>query len=85
MKLRLIALKKVCLCERFYKTYLQDFYQPTFRRKLYASLEELRSDLGACLEHYNNERTHQGKMCCGRASMHTMLDGESLLEEKPDS
>ena len=62
------------ICERFHKTILQESYQPAFRRKLYFSLEELQSDLDAWLEHYNNERTHQGKMCCGRTPMQTLLD-----------
>ena len=70
------------ICERFHKTILQEFYQPAFRRKLYSSLEELQSDLDAWLEHYNNERTHQGKMCCGRTPMQTLLEGKSLWEEK---
>lgn len=41
----------------------------TLRNKIYGSLEELPQDLDDCLEYYNNERTHQGKMCCGRAPM----------------
>lgn len=54
------------ICERFHKTILQEFYQVAFRRKLYLSLNELQADLDAWLAHYNGERTHQGKMCCGR-------------------
>ena len=34
------------------------------------------------LEYYNNERTHQGKMCCGRTPMETLEDGKSIFEEK---
>ena len=70
------------ICERFHRTVLQEFYQPGFRRKLYLSLEELQADLDAWIEHYNNERTHQGKMCCGRTPMQTLLDGKKLWEEK---
>ncbi|WP_194868972.1 IS481 family transposase, partial [Pseudoalteromonas sp. PPB1] len=33
------------ICERFHKTILQEFYQVTFRKKLYSSLEELQKDL----------------------------------------
>ena len=33
-------------CERFHKTILQEFYQITFRKKLYSSLEELQIDHG---------------------------------------
>ena len=39
------------ICERFHKTVLQEFYQVTFRKKLYADLETLQKDLddGYCL------------------------------------
>lgn len=33
------------ICERFHKTILQEFYQITFRKKLYSTLEELQTDL----------------------------------------
>ena len=36
-----------------------------FRTKVYKTIEELQQDLGAYLEKYNNERTHQGKHCLG--------------------
>jgi transposase InsO family protein len=52
------------ICERFHKTILQEFYQITFRKKLYDNLEQLQADLDAWLVYYNNARTHQGKMCC---------------------
>jgi transposase InsO family protein len=54
------------ICERFHKTILQEFYQITFRKKLYSSLEELQLDLDGWLKFYNTERTHQGKVCNGR-------------------
>lgn len=70
------------ICERFHKTILQEFYQVTFRKKLYADLESLQMDLDNWLWHYNNERTHQGKMCCGRTPMATLLDGKRVWAEK---
>lgn len=70
------------ICERFHKTILQEFYQVAFRKKLYARLEELQADLDAWLTYYNTERTHQGKMCCGRTPMATLEDGKRLWEEK---
>ena len=70
------------ICERFHKTILQDFYQVTFRKKLYGDLESLQADLDNWLWHYNNERTHQGKMCCGRTPMATLLDGKRTWAEK---
>ncbi|MBR9857336.1 MAG: transposase [Gammaproteobacteria bacterium] len=54
------------ICEHFHKTILQEFYLVTFRRKVYCDLAEMQHDLDIWLEYYNNERTHQGKMCCGR-------------------
>ena len=70
------------ICERFHKTILSEFYQVAFRRKLYHSLEELQTDLDAWLHEYNTERTHQGKMCCGRTPMQTLLDGKAIWMEK---
>lgn len=70
------------ICERFHKTILQEFYQVTFRKKLYADLESLQMDLDNWLWHYNNELTHQGKMCCGRTPMVTLLDGKRVWAEK---
>ena len=73
------------ICERFHKTVLQEFYQVTFRKKIYSSLDELQKDLDDWLAYYNNERTHQGKMCCGRTPMETFFDGKRTWQEKVDS
>lgn len=70
------------ICERFHKTVNQEFYQVTFRKKVYRDLESLQLDLDQWVEYYNNERTHQGKMCCGRTPMETLEDGKSICEEK---
>ncbi|WP_462154253.1 IS481 family transposase [Pseudoalteromonas piscicida] len=70
------------ICERFHKTILQEFYQVTFRKKLYSSLEELQKDLDEWINYYNNDRTHQGKKCCGRTPFETLLDGKSIWVEK---
>lgn len=70
------------ICERFHKTILQEFYQVTFRKKLYGDIEELQKDLDEWIDYYNNERTHQGKMCCGRTPIDTLLDGKSIWAEK---
>ena len=70
------------ICERFHKTILQEFYQVTLRKKIYMTIEELQNDLDEWLHYYNNERTHQGKMCCGRTPMQTLVDGKQLWMEK---
>jgi transposase InsO family protein len=70
------------ICERFHKTILQEFYQITFRKKIYTDLETLQSDLDNWIQYYNNERTHQGKMCCGRTPIATWEDGKQIWKEK---
>ena len=49
------------ICERFHKTILQEFYQVTFRKKFYETIEQLQTDLDEWIDFYNNERTHQEK------------------------
>ena len=70
------------ICERFHKTVKDEFYQVTFRKKIYRDLESLQLDLDQWIEYYNNERTHEGKMCCGRTPMETLEDGKSICEKK---
>ena len=70
------------ITERFHKTILAEFYKIAFRKKLYSSLEELQLDLDSWLVHYNYERTHQGKHCCGRTPMQTFTDGKQLALDK---
>ena len=70
------------ICERFHKTVLHEFYQVTFRKKIYTDLSELQKDLDNWLDHYNNERTHQGKMCNGRTPMQTLIEGTKIWKEK---
>jgi transposase InsO family protein len=73
------------ICERFHKTILQEFYQVTFRRKIYETLDALQTDLDLWLRYYNVERTHQGKMCCGRTPLQTMSDGKEVWTQKVDN
>ena len=70
------------ICERFHKTILDEFYRVTFRRKLYTTLDELQADLDDWIRYYNQDRTHQGKVCCGRTPMQTMIDGKEAYDEK---
>lgn len=81
-KTRVKSPKTNGICERFHKTILQEFYQVTFRKKIYVDIETLQADLDIWLAHYNNERTHQGKMCCGRTPMTTWQDGKQIWKEK---
>lgn len=52
--------------ERFQRTVLEEFYQVTFRKKIYSTLGELNDDLNKYIDHYNYKRTHQGKRTNGR-------------------
>lgn len=70
------------IVERFHKTILHEFYQVTFRKKIYEDLESLQADLDKWLDYYNRERTHQGKMCCGRTPWDTLMDGKQVWQEK---
>ena len=70
------------ICERFHRTILNEFYQITFRKKIYRDLESLQLDLDEFLLKYNTQRTHQGKMCCGRTPMETLVDGKQVWKEK---
>ena len=66
------------ICERFHKTILQEFYQVTFRKKIYSDIDALQADLDDWLKYYNTERTHQGKMCCGKTPMETLEEGKGI-------
>lgn len=70
------------ICERFHKTILQEFYQVAFRKHVFENIEQLQKELDLWIDHYNTERTHQGKMCCGRTPMQTLIDGKQLWAEK---
>ena len=70
------------ICERFNKTVLQEFYQVTFRKIVYNSIEQLQQDLDIWIEYYNQDRTHSGKYCFGKTPMQTFLDSVPLAKEK---
>lgn len=70
------------ICERFHKTILQEFYQVAFRKVVYETVEQLQADLDEWLHRYNTQRTHQGKMCCGKTPHQTMIEGKQIWKEK---
>jgi transposase InsO family protein len=73
------------ICERFHRTVKEEFYEIAFRKKVYSALDDLQADLDAWVNVYNNDRSHQGKMCCGRTPMQTLRDGRELWEGKVSS
>jgi hypothetical protein len=54
-----------------------------FRKKIYASLDELQVDLDAWLTEYNETRPRQGWWCYSKTPMQTFLDSVPLAEENP--
>jgi transposase InsO family protein len=46
--------------ERFNRTLLEEFYQPSLMSKNYKSIKDLQADLDSYLYFYNFQRTHQG-------------------------
>ena len=44
--------------------------------------QQLQNDLDEWIDHYNNERTHQGKICEGKTPMQTLEDGKRIWKEK---
>ena len=61
---------------------MQESYQVTFRKKIYETIEQLQIDLDQWIDYYNNERSHQGKVCEGRTPMQTLIDGKAIWKEK---
>ncbi len=70
------------ICERFQRTMLEEFYRVAFRKKIYASLEELQRDADEWVNFYNQERPHSGRYCYGKTPLQTFLDSRQLAQEK---
>jgi hypothetical protein len=70
------------IVERFHKTMLDEFYRIAFRKKLYATIDDLQVDLDLWMREFNEARPHQGKWCFGKTPMQTFLDALPLAREK---
>lgn len=70
------------ICERFHKTILEEFYQIAFRKKIYATLEELQADLDDWIGYYNDQRPHSGRYCYGKTPTQTFQDSLELVKQK---
>jgi len=67
--------------ERFNRTLLEEFYQPSLMRKNYRSIAELQADLDKYLYFYNFQRTHQGYRLKGSIpslKLHSVSDLKAL-------
>ena len=61
---------------------LDEFYRVAFRKKLYASIEDLQNDLDLWIKTYNEDRPHQGRWCFGNPQPHKWTaKGEAILEK----
>jgi len=70
------------LTARFHKTMLDEFYRVAFRKKIYATIEDLQADLDLWMREFNEVRPHQGKWCFGKTPIQTFLDALSIAVEK---
>jgi len=70
------------IVERFHKTMLDEFYRIAFRKRIYATIDELQADLDLWMRAFNEIRPHQGKWCFGKTPMQTFIDALPLAREK---
>ena len=70
------------IVERFHKTMLDEFYRVAFRKKIYATIDDLQLDLDLWMREFNEARPHQGKWCFGKTPLQTFLDALPLAKEK---
>ena len=70
------------ICERFHRTIKEEFYDITFRKKIYNSLNDLQIDLDAWIEKYNKMRPHSGRFCYGKTPLQTFEDAKHIAFEK---
>jgi transposase InsO family protein len=64
------------ICERFHRTVKEEFYEITFRKKVYSDLETLQADLDEWVNQYNTERTVRcvvGERPCRRFAKRTIF------------
>lgn len=64
------------ICERFHKTMKNEFYDITFRKKIYRTLDELQLDVDYWISQYNEQRPHSGKHCYGKTPMQTFREAK---------
>lgn len=70
------------ICERFHRTIKDEFYDIAFRKKIYATLEQLQLDLDEYLHKYNYLRPHSGRFCYGKTPMQTFTTAVKIAKEK---
>ena len=58
------------------------YYRIVFRKRIYATIDELQADLDAWLTESNGVRAHQGRYCYGKTQMQTFLEAVPADREK---
>jgi hypothetical protein len=61
---------------------LGEFYGIALRKKIYCTVDELRTDPDVWIDEYNQQRPHQGRSCFGKTPMQISLDAFPLAKEK---
>lgn len=61
--------------ERLHRTLPDEHFRVKGREKWYSSVEEMQADLDTYLEHYNQQRTHQGRNMNGRTPNQAFQNG----------
>jgi len=69
--------------ERLHRTFLDEHFRIAGRTKFYESVDEMQNDFDKYLEHYNNERSHQGRNMNGRTPYQAFVEGIRPLENEP--
>jgi hypothetical protein len=64
------------------KTILQEFYQITFRKKLYSTLAELQAALDVWQNSIILNELIRRKMCSGHTPLETLFEGKRIWAEK---
>ena len=67
------------ICERFHKTVLDEFYRIAFRKRIYATIEQLQADLDDWMAEYNQARPHQGRVTADNFLLSDTHHGESTV------
>ena len=66
--------------ERLHRTLLDEHFRIEGRKTWYESVEQMQKDLDTYLNHYNRERSHQGRNMNGRVPYQAFIDGLSKIK-----
>ncbi|MDM5057053.1 integrase core domain-containing protein, partial [Aeromonas dhakensis] len=68
--------------ERLHRTLLDEHFRIKGRTTWYESVEQMQTDLDSYLEHYNNQRPHQGRMMEGQTPYSMFKKGLKLIPKE---